>query len=163
MVFFQCQVCFETLKKKQIENHYLYQCKNSYDFMCIDCQQIFNRETIKEHTSCVSEKEKYEYGDNMKKKNNIKQIEKKIIKFNINELKWHGFRKTSKIILMGYENYKLNINELIDKLSIVYVKKFNEIPENFDKIKAKKILIEKLENNRYFVIDLGKNTIKYKP
>ena len=98
-----------------------------------------------------------------KKKNNIKQIEKKIIKFNINELKWHGFKKTSKIILMGYENYKLNINELIDKLSIIYVKKFNEIPENFDIIKAKKILIEKLENNRYFVIDLGKNTIKYKP
>ena len=64
---------------------------------------------------------------------------------------------------MGYENYKLNINELIDKLSIIYVKKFNEIPENFDIIKAKKILIEKLENNRYFVIDLGKNTIKYKP
>jgi hypothetical protein len=51
---------------------------------------------------------------------------------------------------------------LINYLSF-NVKKFNEIPENFDIIKAKKILIEKLENNRYFVIDLGKNTIKYKP
>ena len=162
MVFFQCQTCFETLKKKQIENHYLNQCKNAFDFMCIDCHLIFNRESIKEHTSCISEKEKFENGDNMKKKNNI-QIEKKIIKYNINELKWHGFKKTSKIILMGYENYKLNINELIDKLCIVYVKKFNDIPENCDKNLAKKILIEKLEKNKKFVIDLGKNVIRYKP
>ena len=59
MVYFQCETCVETLKKKQVENHYKHQCKNAHHFRCITCQKVFDRETIKAHTSCISEDEKY--------------------------------------------------------------------------------------------------------
>ena len=59
MVYFQCETCCETLKKKQVENHYLHQCRNSTHFMCLSCQGLFDRTTIKAHTSCITEDEKY--------------------------------------------------------------------------------------------------------
>ena len=59
MVYFQCETCIETLKKKQVENHYTHQCKNAQYFRCITCHKLFDRETIKAHTSCMSEDEKH--------------------------------------------------------------------------------------------------------
>lgn len=162
MVYFQCEKCIETLKKKQVENHYLHVCKNAYQFRCLTCQQIFDRETIKAHTSCVSEDEKYKKGDNMTKPKNFKVQEKTIIKIDINNLKWSGFRKTSKKILRSNANYKLSIEELMDKLSLVYANSKNTTPDNVDRILLKKELLRKLEDDSRFVIDLGKNTIRYK-
>ena len=163
MVYFQCETCCASLKKKQVENHYLQQCKKSYYFTCLSCGKQFDRETIKNHTQCISEEEKYQKGDKMIKKNNLINKKKDIIKCDINKLKWSGFKKTSKIILMNYDNYKLGIDDLVDKLVIVYAKNHNTKYENCDLDKMKKYLLEKLEDNKFFVVDLGKNTIRYKP
>ena len=74
MVYFQCETCCETLKKKQVENHYLHQCRNATHFMCLSCQGLFDRNTIKAHTSCISEDEKYKKGDNL-----VYDSEKKVL------------------------------------------------------------------------------------
>ncbi len=163
MVYFQCETCCASLKKKQVENHYIQQCKNSHYFTCLSCGKQFDRETIKDHTQCISEEEKYQKGDKMIKKNNLINKKKDIIKCDINKLKWSGFKKTSKIILMNFDNYKLGIDDLVDKLIIVYAKNHNTKYENCDLDKMKKYLLEKLEDNKFFVVDLGKNTIRYKP
>ena len=116
MVYFQCETCCASLKKKQVENHYLYECRKSQIFTCLSCGQQFDRETMKAHTQCISEEEKYQKGDKMVKKAIIINKPKEIVKCDINKLKWSGFKKTSKIILMNFDNYKLKIEELINKL-----------------------------------------------
>ena len=163
MVYFQCETCCASLKKKQVENHYLYECRKSQIFTCLSCGKQFDRETIKAHTQCISEEEKYQKGDKMVKKAIIINKPKEIVKCDINKLKWSGFKKTSKIILMNFDNYKLKIEELINKLAIVYANNHNTKYENCDLDKMKKYLLEKLEDNKFFVVDLGKNTIRYKP
>ena len=163
MVYFQCETCIETLKKKQVENHYTHQCKNAQYFRCITCHKLFDRETIKAHTSCISEDEKYKNGDKMVKKSNFVNKEKKIIPCDIQTMKWSGFKKTSKIILMSYENYKCNIDELIEKLAVVFAKNHDDIAENCDKKKMKKVLLDKCEECKFLVIDIKKNTLRYKP
>ena len=164
MVFFQCETCISTLKKKQVEPHYLTQCRNADTFTCLSCNKQFNRETIKAHTTCISEAEKYQKGDNMvKKKAPINNAPKPIMSVNISELKWSGFKKTSKIILMSKENYKMKMNELVNDLASVYARTKNEEQDNVDMNLLKKYLLEKLEQNDHFVIDLGKEMIRYKP
>ena len=162
MVYFQCETCCETLKKKQVENHYSFQCSKATHFMCLSCQGLFDRETIKAHTSCITEEEKYQKGDNMKKPKIINNQPKPIVPVDIDALKWSGFRKTSKKILMSVENYKMDTNELLNKLALVYANSKDDIPENVDMQLMKKYLLEKLEENSHFIIDLGKNTIRYK-
>ena len=163
MVYFQCEQCLETLKKKQVENHYLHQCKNAHLFTCITCHKSFDRETIKGHTSCISEDEKYKKGDKMVKKPNFVNKEKKIVPCDIETLKWSGFKKTSKIILMSCENYKCDINKLLEKLAIVFAKNHDDIPENCDMKLMKKALLDKCEDCKFLVIDIPKNTLRYKP
>ena len=151
------------LKKKQVENHYLHDCKNAQYFRCITCHQVFDRETIKAHTSCISEEEKYHKGDNMVKKNKFINKPKEIVKCDVETLKWSGFRKTSKIILMSYENYKCDIDKLIEKLAIIFAKEHDDIPDNVDIKKMKIILLDKCEDCKFLVIDIPKNTLRYKP
>ena len=163
MVYFQCEHCLEILKKKQVENHYLHQCKNAHYFTCITCHISFDRETIKGHTSCISEDEKYKKGDKMVKKPNFVNKEKKIVPCDIQTLKWHGFKKTSKIILMSYENYKCDIDKLVEKLAIIFAKEHDDIPDNVDIKKMKIVLLDKCEECKFLVIDIPKNTLRYKP
>ena len=63
---------------------------------------------------------------------------------------------------MSVENYKMDTNELLNKLALVYANSKDDIPENVDMQLMKKYLLEKLEENSHFIIDLGKNTIRYK-
>ena len=163
MVYFQCETCISTLKKKQVEHHYLHECRNAHYFICITCQQRFDRETIKAHTSCISEDEKYKKGDKMVKKQNVANKEKKIVPCDIQTLKWSGFKKTSKIILMSYENYKCDIDKLIEQLAIVFAKNHDDIAENVDVKKMKQVLLDKSEDCKFLVIDIPKNTLRYKP
>ena len=163
MIYFQCESCYETLKKKQVEPHYLHQCKNAHKFTCLTCQKHFDRETIKGHTSCISEDDKYKKGDKMVKKTNFVNKEKKIVPCDVETMKWSGFKKTSKLILMSYENYKCDIDKLLEKLAIVYAKNHDDIPENCDMKKMKKILLDKCEECKFLVIDIPKNILRYKP
>ena len=162
MVYFQCEKCIATLKKKQVETHYLTVCKDCHQFRCLTCNQIFDRETIKTHTTCISEDEKYKKGDNMKKETAYKPKEKVVEKLDINTLKWSGFRKTTKKLLKSCEGYKLGIKDLSDKLAYVYANFRQASIEDVDMTLLKKNLMRKLENDSRFVIDLIKNTIRFK-
>ena len=60
MVWFQCEDCGETLKKPKLAKH-IWQC-SATRFSCIDCMLVFDRQGAMAHTSCVTEKEKYQLG-----------------------------------------------------------------------------------------------------
>lgn len=59
MVTFNCEVCNDTVPKKNTEKHY-YRCPQAY-YTCIDCNVTFDDGTgYKKHTQCISEDEKYQ-------------------------------------------------------------------------------------------------------
>jgi hypothetical protein len=163
MVYFECTICIRTLKKKQAERHN-FECRSSCNFTCLTCWKVFDLETIKAHTSCVTEEEKYQKGDSkkptMKNPNNNNKLEIKSL--DLNSLKWTGFRKTCKRILKGFENYKLSLNDLIVKITHVYAKDKNADLDHVDQGLVKKHLLQKIEKDNRFVIDLSKNTVRFK-
>ena len=59
MVFFICDACQETLKKNKVEQHCL-KCRNCWVLSCVDCGKHFEGDAYAQHTSCISEAEKYE-------------------------------------------------------------------------------------------------------
>ncbi|KAF0267607.1 hypothetical protein FOG50_01309 [Hanseniaspora uvarum] len=72
MVTFNCEVCNETVPKKQTEKHF-YKCRDAY-YTCIDCNKCFDDYDglYKKHTQCISEDQKYMgklYQDKNKKGN----------------------------------------------------------------------------------------------
>ncbi|KAL0213445.1 hypothetical protein RCL1_007071 [Eukaryota sp. TZLM3-RCL] len=56
MVSFICSHCNATVKKPKVASH---RCPNAL-FSCLDCHQEFNHNSVKSHTSCVTEQEKYQ-------------------------------------------------------------------------------------------------------
>ncbi|XP_013405909.1 cell growth-regulating nucleolar protein [Lingula anatina] len=67
MVFFTCNACGESLKKNQVEKHYMTKCRNCEVLSCVDCGKDFWGEAYQEHVKCISEEEKYS-GKNYKPK-----------------------------------------------------------------------------------------------
>jgi len=57
MPWFQCEDCGDTLKKPKVKGH-ASGCSASR-FSCVDCLQVFDRWSVQQHTSCVTEHEKY--------------------------------------------------------------------------------------------------------
>ena len=58
MVSFSCEVCNDTIIKKKLDQH-SQRCYGAY-FSCIDCSVTFQGTEYRNHTSCISEAEKYE-------------------------------------------------------------------------------------------------------
>ena len=58
MVSFSCEVCNDTIIKKKLDQH-IQRCYGAY-FSCIDCSTTFEGTSYRNHTSCISEAEKYE-------------------------------------------------------------------------------------------------------
>ncbi|KAI9504942.1 LYAR-type C2HC zinc finger-domain-containing protein, partial [Coemansia spiralis] len=58
MVSFVCNYCQNTLKKPKLDAH-AQRCQNA-SFSCIDCGVDFSGTAYRQHTSCISEAEKYE-------------------------------------------------------------------------------------------------------
>jgi cell growth-regulating nucleolar protein len=58
MVSFYCEQCCDTLKKPKLLQH-LSRCKSA-QFTCIDCSTTFQGNEFQNHTSCISEAEKYQ-------------------------------------------------------------------------------------------------------
>lgn len=166
MVTFQCQLCISTLKKKQIERHYQFECRNSNGFECLTCWGVFDRETVKGHIACTTEAEKYQKGDQNKKPvtfhKNIADNKDNPFLNNFEDLKWSGIRKTSKKALLRCEFFKSDINNLCKILSEIYARSKNEKLENINLDLLKKSLINKIESEDKYVIDLSKNIIRYK-
>ena len=40
MVYFTCNACGASLKKNQVEKHYMNQCRSCEVLTCIDCQKV---------------------------------------------------------------------------------------------------------------------------
>ena len=170
MVYFECDSCNETLKKKQVQTHYMSKCRRATSFSCLTCHNHFDRDSIITHTSCISEEEKYQKGDPkaqelLKKKESMALLQK--LKDNIDELdfskiEWKGFKKTSKEILNMINVKKISIPRLVTELSKIYARSkevnINEVDEEL----VKKNLMDKIEDYDKFSIDLSKKIIKLK-
>ncbi|XP_009604336.1 uncharacterized protein LOC107771467 [Nicotiana tabacum] len=57
MVWFQCEDCGDNLKKPKLPGHF--RICSAYKLSCIDCGEIFSRQTVESHTQCITEAEKY--------------------------------------------------------------------------------------------------------
>lgn len=79
MVVFACNACGESLKKNQVENHYLRKCRNCNVLSCLDCGKDFWGNDYEQHTKCISEEEKYSGKNYVAKpssnKNEVKQLQ----------------------------------------------------------------------------------------
>lgn len=58
MVFFTCNKCGESLKKKDVEKHCNTRCRGPPYLTCVDCLKDFCEEYVK-HTTCVTEDDRY--------------------------------------------------------------------------------------------------------
>ena len=168
MVYFQCETCGETIKKKQIKPHYSFQCKSAHSFSCLTCYKHFDRESIVEHTSCITEEEKYNKGDEKFQQNKqaMKNKQMKVVdntdEIDFSQFKWEGVKKTVVKILGKLNTKKITIERLVKELALIYSKhKEVEISE-VDNEQVRKNLMEKIEDYDKLIIDLGKNTIRLK-
>uniref|UniRef100_A0A183C5G4 C2H2-type domain-containing protein n=1 Tax=Globodera pallida TaxID=36090 RepID=A0A183C5G4_GLOPA len=57
MVFFTCDECGETMKKKQVLQHN-HRCHTTR-YSCMDCQTVFDRDSYQTHVKCITEDQKY--------------------------------------------------------------------------------------------------------
>ncbi|XP_050374875.1 UBP1-associated proteins 1C isoform X2 [Argentina anserina] len=57
MVWFQCEDCGDNLKKPKLPHHF--NTCSARQLSCIDCGEMFGRETVQGHTQCITEAEKY--------------------------------------------------------------------------------------------------------
>lgn len=59
MPTFTCELCQEVVKGSAIDRHCVGSCANAWYFTCIDCHKRFEGYDYKNHTSCITEAEKY--------------------------------------------------------------------------------------------------------
>lgn len=59
MPVFICEACNETLKKNKVDEH-SWKCRGCWILSCMDCNKRFEGEAYKEHTTCVTEAERYQ-------------------------------------------------------------------------------------------------------
>lgn len=78
MVSFSCEVCNDTVVKKKLDQH-RGRCHGAY-FTCIDCSTTFEGTAYKQHTSCISEAEKYEKALYKQPKKKQPRVEPKVEK-----------------------------------------------------------------------------------
>ncbi|CAA7022254.1 unnamed protein product [Microthlaspi erraticum] len=57
MVWFQCEDCGENLKKPKLPSHFR-MCRAT-KLSCIDCGEMFGKDSVQGHNQCITEAEKY--------------------------------------------------------------------------------------------------------
>ncbi len=75
MVVFNCETCYATLKKNQVDKHCETKCRNAWHFTCVECGKTFAGYEYKEHNECMTEVQKYQ-GKFIERQRAIKQQEK---------------------------------------------------------------------------------------
>lgn len=116
MVTFNCEVCNDTVPKKNTEKHY-YRCPNAY-YTCIDCSKTFDDGvSYKQHTQCISEDEKYQKAlykgkkkQNQKQNQNQNQNQKKQKQTTVTEEKKPAEKETKKEVKKSLPNFKKGDN-----------------------------------------------------
>ena len=170
MVYFECDTCNETLKKKQVLGHYSSVCRRAHLFSCLTCFQRFDRDSIVAHTSCVSEEEKYQKGDSKAQDLNNKKaqmthlhnLKDDIDELDFKDIAWKGFQKTTKEIVSMINVKKVTIPRLVKELTHVYAKYKKVKEEDIDIDLLKTHLMDKIEHSSSLIIDLSKNQIRLK-
>jgi len=106
MVFFCCEGCNETLKKKQIERHFSLR-KNCRSVSCVDCSQVFYGNEYDQHNICISEAEKYEKSLYKKKtqKRSPQEIWMDVINESIANIGSLSLSHQAKNVLKNMQNY----------------------------------------------------------
>lgn len=117
MVSFICNACGQTVRKTQVEKHYLNDCRSCDVLSCIDCGKDFQGDEYAGHTSCITEAEKYQ-GKLFKpkdKQNKGEHKQQEWLKVIISNLKIEFYLGTMNCVI-----YKLRIHTrdvLVEKLS----------------------------------------------
>jgi hypothetical protein len=78
------------------------------------------------------------------------------------EFEWKGFRKTGREVLSNFENKKMEIGKLKEFLKKIYANSQTVNVDDIDEVVFKKRMMDKYEDSDKLVIDLSKNTIRYK-
>lgn len=123
MVSFSCEVCNDTVIKKKLDQH-TGRCYGAY-FSCIDCSTTFSGTDYRNHTSCISEAEKYEKAlyKGPKAKKAAKKVEEKVeVKETVKEVKEtkklkKDDKKSKSSILAKYAEKELNLYKVVKKAS----------------------------------------------
>ncbi|RKO97483.1 hypothetical protein CAUPRSCDRAFT_3733, partial [Caulochytrium protostelioides] len=58
MVSFSCEQCQDTVKKPKVQQH-AGRCRGA-QFTCVDCSVTFDEWSVRSHTSCMTEDQKYQ-------------------------------------------------------------------------------------------------------
>lgn len=116
MVTFNCEVCNATVPKKNTEKHY-YRCPDAY-YTCIDCSKTFgDGVSYKQHTTCITEDEKYQKalykGNGKKQKQQQKQQQVKLASPVVSEPKKE---ETTKIVKKKKNNVELKSGQNLYKV-----------------------------------------------
>lgn len=145
MVSFSCEVCNDTVLKKKLDQH-KQRCNGAY-YTCIDCSVTFNGTEYRQHTSCISEAEKYEKGlYKGNKKQQTQQAKPQVVKKEVKveskkEKPAKKEKKSSKSTDLS-EYLKANKQESLYKI----VKKISTESKSDKKDILKKLQVTKLEN-----------------
>ena len=60
MVTFVCDVCGDTIKKNKVDKHCATKCRDAWNFTCLECGKVFAGYEYDQHTSWITEVEKYQ-------------------------------------------------------------------------------------------------------
>jgi cell growth-regulating nucleolar protein len=140
MVSFVCDVCQETLKKAKLDQHFN-RCPQA-QYSCIDCSKTFYDTSYRQHSSCVTETEKYQ--KNYLKKN----VAMPVVNKSITEEIQNTMPKQDSVQQEASASKSLSTkeNKAIDKLFKIAKKKPNLLKllkklKKFDENDLKKIVL----------------------
>lgn len=175
MVYFTCDVCGESVKKKQIEKHCQTKCRNAWNFTCMDCNKVFSGYDYEKHTSCVSETERYA-GKFLSAKAEQKKTEQKALykdeetketsspaeaknfKYLINGNEWMGWKRTIRHVLQDQTSKSMKIEDLWKIIRETYMGSKNY--KEGEKTKIRGIFNDKTKRPRF---EIENGIIKLKP
>lgn len=61
MVVFSCDACGDSLRKKDVQKHYQFNCRRCESLTCVDCKKQFWGDDYVAHTQCITD-EDFKYG-----------------------------------------------------------------------------------------------------
>eukprot|EP00826_Nyctotherus_ovalis_P059955 TRINITY_DN8383_c0_g3_i1.p1 TRINITY_DN8383_c0_g3~~TRINITY_DN8383_c0_g3_i1.p1 ORF type:complete len:193 (-),score=48.93 TRINITY_DN8383_c0_g3_i1:20-598(-) len=172
MVYFTCNVCGESLKKKQVDKHCQTSCPSAWYFTCIDCNKTFEGFSYAEHTSCVTETERYagKYlnakAEQKKlstsatnpnsangKKEEVKKPKTKERTYLVNDTEWMGWKRTIRHILQDNEE-KMPVESLWKIVREAYMK--SNAYKGQDKTMMRAKFDDKVNRPRFELVESGK-------